>query len=239
MAPAHDATVPANALVLMSSFCGGGPSDLEVLVDGVPASLVVATERTAGVGFQIVPEPAPGALVEIEGCPGWESCDEAVAQTGQDPWEKIERSFTVAERDEQAPASPVVRGLDYVIEEADDSYCGSEEGPQPSRQWSFTVDGQADEQPLARADAAGNINPKAAKTKARDEVRSKPEIWQHGRERAKRILHHVRQSLSGAQQRRMRGALDDVIDAADPNRLGDVNVVLPPEIRALLDAMVQ
>lgn len=95
------------------------------------------------------------------------------------------------------------------------------------------------ERALARADADGNSNAKVAKKKARDDVRSKPEVWQHGRDRAKRILHHIRTSLPGTQQRRLRGALDDVIDAADPNRLGDVRVVLPAEIRALLDAMVQ
>lgn len=97
----------------------------------------------------------------------------------------------------------------------------------------------ARERVLARADKQGNVNSKAARTQARNEVRNKPEIWQHGRDRAKRILQHVRRSLPGPQQRLMRGALDDVIDAADPNRLGDMTVVLPAEIRALLDAMVQ
>jgi AAA domain, putative AbiEii toxin, Type IV TA system len=95
------------------------------------------------------------------------------------------------------------------------------------------------ERALARADKAGNVNPKVAKKQARDDVRGKPEVWQHGRDRAKRILHHVRKALPGPQQRRLRGALDDVIDTADPNQLGDVRVVLPSEIRALLDAMVQ
>jgi MYXO-CTERM domain-containing protein len=145
LAPADGATAPANALVLLTSFCGGSPDELEVLVDGVPASLGIDPERAAGLGFRIVPEPAPGALVEIAGCPGWESCEQALEQTGQEAWNKVELSFTATERDEQAPAAPVIQGLDYVIAEGECSY---EEPPRPARDWSFTVDGQAEEQPL-------------------------------------------------------------------------------------------
>ena len=89
-----------------------------------------------------------------------------------------------------------------------------------------------------RTDKKGNINHKVARETSRKEVRAAPGVWQNGRDRAKRILHHLRAALPGDKQRLLRGALDDVINAADPNQLSASSPALPAELRDLLDVMV-
>jgi MYXO-CTERM domain-containing protein len=145
---ADGATIPANALLVMVAACGGAVEDLHVLVDGQPAALAADSERMAGLGLRIEPEPAPGALVELEGCPGWASCEQAVETLGQEPGTKVELSLTVGERDETAPAAPALRDFDFVLEdEAFPDDC-SDTPPRPARDWSFTIDGQSEESPM-------------------------------------------------------------------------------------------
>lgn len=91
---------------------------------------------------------------------------------------------------------------------------------------------------LSRTDADGNMNPRTARTTARAEIRKAPEVWQSGKERAKRILASLRRHLPGDRQRLLRGGIDDVIDTTDPNLIAGTSPAVPVEIRELLDTMV-
>jgi predicted ATPase len=84
----------------------------------------------------------------------------------------------------------------------------------------------------------GSVNHSAARAESRKEVRAAPETWQDGKERAKRILAELRSRLPGPKQRALRGGIDDVIVAADPNLITGTSAALPAELRELLDAMV-
>ncbi len=147
-APADEAVHPSNGLLIIESSCGGAPEDLEVRVDGREAMLVVEHHRMVGAGYRIIPEPDPGAVVELRGCPGFASCDEAdeVWGTASDeelPWGAIDMSFTVGEPDTVAPRPPTMEALDYQVEDYEDFCFGNEAGT--ARQWSIEIDGQADE----------------------------------------------------------------------------------------------
>ncbi len=139
--PAAGQDVAANDLIVLQTSCGGSSSDLVVLVDGEPAALVADEDRMGGMGFVITPEPAVGATVEIEGCPGYASCEQA-AELGLPAAERIELSFVVGERDDAEPQPPVLAALSYTIEEAWIGGCGDDESYEPAREWSFVIDGQ-------------------------------------------------------------------------------------------------
>ena len=148
-APLDGSTHPSNGLLVIDAQCGGDPATLKVFVDGQPASLLPEHNRMVGLGYEISPEPEPGAVVEIIGCPGYASCDEArevggVNDEDELPFGAVEMSFTVGERDETAPVAPVMGGLDYVLEDVEE-FCSYEGGTRPAREWSFTLDGQTDE----------------------------------------------------------------------------------------------
>jgi hypothetical protein len=77
------------------------------------------------------------------------------------------------------------------------------------------------------------LSEKAAQKKASDEVRAAPEVFQQGHGRAGQLLQALRKQPEG---KRLRGKLLDMIERADPDKLGDG--VVPAEIRELLVAMV-
>lgn len=91
---------------------------------------------------------------------------------------------------------------------------------------------------LGSSDAHGSTNHRRARATARAEVRSAPEVWHPGKERAKRILASLRLQMPGDRQRLLRGGLDDVLAATDPNLITGTSPAVPTEIRDLLDAMV-
>ncbi|MBZ5708461.1 MYXO-CTERM sorting domain-containing protein [Nannocystis pusilla] len=144
-APLAGDVAPANALVWMSTAknCGGDPESIHVRVDGEPATLVAVPDGPPGLAFRIEPEPSVGAVVQLEGCPGYASCEEA----GDDVYGKVDVSFTAGVRDEKAPAAPLLHDFDYVIEDVMPGACDSSR-TEPAREWSFVVDGQAAEAPL-------------------------------------------------------------------------------------------
>ncbi|MCY1060829.1 MYXO-CTERM sorting domain-containing protein [Nannocystis sp. SCPEA4] len=144
-APLDGDLAPTNALVWMSTSgdCGGDPESIHVRVDGEPATLVAVPDGPPGRVFRIEPEPGIGAVIQLEGCPGYASCEEA----GDDVYGRVDVSFTAGGRDEQAPAAPLLRDLDYVIEDVMPGAC-DESKTEPAREWSFVVDGQAAEAPL-------------------------------------------------------------------------------------------
>jgi predicted ATPase len=78
---------------------------------------------------------------------------------------------------------------------------------------------------------------KAAHKLARDEVRKEPEVWQHGKSRAKRVLEELRKQLD-AQGARLRGSLLDLVERAPSDKIGDPHKAIPDEIRRLLDECV-
>ena len=91
---------------------------------------------------------------------------------------------------------------------------------------------------MLQKDEAGNApHPDSAMKRAQEEARAQPAVWQRGKNRADFILRHVRDALKkgvhGA-----RGGLVDIIERAPTDKLGDVTVLVPEEIRRLLDLMV-
>lgn len=130
-APAPGGVLPANGLLVLHAFCGGDPDALEVLVDGMPASLVPEGERMAGLGHRIVPAPALGATVQLTGCGAAECLDEP-----------LDVSLTVISADDEPPPAPVLGELGYVVEQAYEDEC-SGETTKPARDWTVTIDGNA------------------------------------------------------------------------------------------------
>ena len=139
--PREGSMVPADHLVVLDVGCGGAADQLHVEVDGQAAMLVADEERLAGLGHAIVPRPPVGTLVEITGCPGWASCDEAPAPGEAEPAGRIVLAFHVAPPDETLPAAPQLGDLDYVEVEA--PLPGGCDQTRPARDWSFHIDGQA------------------------------------------------------------------------------------------------
>jgi len=134
--PTENAEFPANGLIVLDSFCGGSLDDVTVWVDGVEASLVSDPDRMGGHGLTIVPEPAVGALVELEFVD---------PEFGGKPGEGLQYSFEVGARDDLGPAAPTLGELDYVIEEVEGGSCGPIE-TSSARDWSLSIDGQAEEE---------------------------------------------------------------------------------------------
>jgi len=91
------------------------------------------------------------------------------------------------------------------------------------------------------AQIRGNeLRPGDALDAAQKEVRTRPEIWQHGRDRAQYILRHVRAALpNDALRNHIRVNLLDLIRAVAVEKLGNPLVLIPGEIRTLLDYMAQ
>lgn len=76
-----------------------------------------------------------------------------------------------------------------------------------------------------------------ARKRARDEVRAAPATWQRGKDRASKILRHVRDALPAPHQ--LRGGLVDLLCNAPHERLVDAMTLVPPEIREFLDMLVK
>lgn len=89
-----------------------------------------------------------------------------------------------------------------------------------------------------RPDANDKMNTERGALKlAREEVQGAPDVWLDGKARAKLVMDGLRKRL-GRAAHSLRGSLTDLIRDADSDRLGDPAVLIPDEIRALLDAMV-
>ncbi len=83
------------------------------------------------------------------------------------------------------------------------------------------------------------LKPGDALDAARAEVRTSPHVWQKGRSRAQRVLRHVRERIPDpAIRNHVRTSLVELIRAATVEKLGDPKVLVPQEIRALLDYMI-
>lgn len=94
---------------------------------------------------------------------------------------------------------------------------------------------------LSRADSDGNVNQKAAYERASIEIPAEPARWQHGRARARAVLHAIRELLGKdfvAAARQVRGSIVDLLEAANLNRLGPGHEPVPEELRELLTRMV-
>jgi hypothetical protein len=82
------------------------------------------------------------------------------------------------------------------------------------------------------------LRPGDALQAAQNEVRSQPGTWQHGRDRASHVLRHVRTALpDNATRNHVRTSLLDLVRAATVDKLGDPMILIPPEVRSLLDHM--
>jgi len=84
----------------------------------------------------------------------------------------------------------------------------------------------------------GQLNSDKVVSKARSDaeklVRSQPNVYQHGKSRAKRILEHVRSTLPMALRNRVRSEISDILRyAPSPSSLG-APALIPPEIAQLL-----
>lgn len=152
-APAEDGVLPSNGLLVIDAECGAQATDLEVYVDGQRAHLVPDNQRMLGLGHEILPAPEPGAVVEVIGCPGFASCDEArdEARDGGEPVDddappfgSIALAFTVGDHDQTAPTPPALGGLDYLLADVEEP-CSFEGTTRPAREWSVPIDGRADE----------------------------------------------------------------------------------------------
>lgn len=77
---------------------------------------------------------------------------------------------------------------------------------------------------------------KAANQEARRRVRTNPEIWQRGKDRAEFVLKHIRGTLPVQVQNKVSASIAKVLESIHPDHLR--HVILPPEIIALLDDLV-
>ena len=74
---------------------------------------------------------------------------------------------------------------------------------------------------------------------AKKDVVTAPHVWQNGKDRARVILAHVRAALPRNDLKNaVRGNVLLLVEAASVDKLGDTMVLLPEEIRGLLDHMV-
>ncbi len=96
-----------------------------------------------------------------------------------------------------------------------------------------------------RATQAGKDEPKKqlvaadALKVAKQEAQSAPHVWQNGKARARVILAHVRDSLLGNNLKNVvRVSVLGLVEAASVDKLGDTTMLLPEEIRDLLDYMI-
>ena len=73
---------------------------------------------------------------------------------------------------------------------------------------------------------------------ARQEVESAPHLWQNGKDRARLVLQSVRDLLpEDVHKNVVRGTILGLVEAASVEKLGDTTVLVPEEIRDLLDYM--
>lgn len=77
------------------------------------------------------------------------------------------------------------------------------------------------------------LSEKAAQKRAGDEVRASPEVFQRGHDRAKALLVELRKQPEG---KKLRGNLLEMIERADPDKLGDD--VVPADVNELLARML-
>jgi len=80
--------------------------------------------------------------------------------------------------------------------------------------------------------------PSDALKAAKEAVHAQPDVWQRGKDRARFVLGHVRKSLPVKLQTHVTTRLDNLIETAGADHLGDPAVLIPKEIRELLDLMV-
>lgn len=130
--PTGGSVMAANDLLLVRSSCDGELDELQVTLNGQPASLV-ASDRLLGQGVAISPEPSPGTTVRIENADG-----------------EVELEVVVGGRDEVAPAAPELLALDHVLvpEAYQGSDCASSPEPVPARDWTLELEGQAADEDL-------------------------------------------------------------------------------------------
>lgn len=83
------------------------------------------------------------------------------------------------------------------------------------------------------------MTPSEALKAAKEEVHKQPEVWQRGKDRARFVLGHVRASLASKLQTHVSTRIDSLVETAGAERLGDPGVLIPKEIRELLDLMVK
>jgi hypothetical protein len=82
------------------------------------------------------------------------------------------------------------------------------------------------------------LKPADAQKAAEERVRADPASWQHGRDRASHVLGQVRAALQdNATRNHVRTGLLDLVRVAAVDKLGDPLVLIPAEIRSLLDYM--
>ncbi len=74
--------------------------------------------------------------------------------------------------------------------------------------------------------------------KAREEARKNPAVWQHGRERAKFVLAHMRSQLPTHLQNRVRSSIAGLLESVPPAKTSRLDTMIPADVRKLLDAMV-
>ncbi len=83
------------------------------------------------------------------------------------------------------------------------------------------------------------VQPKEVNPKARELARQEPEIWQQGRARAGAVLAYVRNKLPASMQNKVRSSIPGLLKATPIDKLGSLDVVVPEEIRRLLDLMTK
>lgn len=87
--------------------------------------------------------------------------------------------------------------------------------------------------------ARGRLTPEDAIKQARERADKEPEVWQPGKSRAHFILNTLRAALPLPLQNKFRGSITDIVSSARVDALVDTGALIPEEIRALLDQMVQ
>ncbi len=140
--PQDGGEMAANDVIRLSNDCSGVVvEEIEVLVDGEPAELV-PTQRGPLVGFEIVPMPEVGAIVDLTSCPGYGSCDELEDVDWDTSDVMVEYSFTVGEADEEAPPRPSIDEAGFEIIDVDvyDGECGGDAtGTRMAQDWSLEL----------------------------------------------------------------------------------------------------
>ena len=91
----------------------------------------------------------------------------------------------------------------------------------------------------ARAYRKQSLSADDANKKAFQDVGAAPGVWQHGRKRAAFVLKHLRASLAANLQNRVSGTIPKLLQVAPIERLGKLDVLVPEEIRNLLDLMTK
>ncbi len=86
----------------------------------------------------------------------------------------------------------------------------------------------------------GAVKLQDAVDEARRRSRQEPQVWQPGKLRAAFILRNVRGRLAPKFQNKVRGSVTDLVDLpADSVHLGDLQALVPQDIRELLEWLVK